>query len=417
MPLDPDRTPPEVAEISIILSLEIGNSSIDAKDLRKLYFIEDIFSFSITGKIIIIDRIGLLEYGPLTGSETLTIIFGEDDVELEFDIFKINKVSQLAQTDSSTQNLIELLFVDKMFFYLTQKRYNISWTDTLASDIVKHIGTHMLNETTFKEFEASKETFSNFYMPYWTPQEALSWIMKRSSGATSGQAGYLFYNNNLGTNFCTIDKLMNDDPAEKEIYIHGGKDIYYRNKILGWSISGIDSNALRGVKGGHRMGYDFSTKSLLDNSYTYSSEIANHTMLGKSTLFQDISDSTIDYRLEGESDTKLLDNIYNHEFIKRYSVQQGISIIVVGSSHRYAGGLIEIDWPSSFKSQKLNKPLKGLYLIKSITHQFAGNQTPGWIQKLVLIKNAYTELEIKKIGQLVKATKTNIFGSVGSLGG
>lgn len=417
MAVDTDRTSPEEAQFSIILSLEVGDSLIAGEDIRRLYFIEDIFSFSITGKLQFLDRIGLLEYGPLTGAETLTIIFGKDDIELNFDIYKISKISQLGEVTGASEQMIELIFVDEMFLPLTQKRYNISWAGMKTSDIVSHICSHMLDITTFQEFEASNETLDSFYMPYWTPQEAFTWLMKRSSGTVSGQAGYLLYNNNLGTNFVSIDKLMNNKMMEEDTYIFGGQDIFFRNKILGWSISGIDSLSLRGVKGGHRMGYDFSTKTFLDNSYTYASEIAKHTMLGKATLFQDISDATIDYRLEGEDDSFLLDNIYNNEFIKRYSVQQGVSINVIGSSHRYAGGLIEIDWPSSFKSQKINKSLKGLYLIKSITHQFAPNQTPGYVQKLVLIKNAYTELELSKIGELVKSTKSNVFGIVGSLGG
>jgi len=417
MALDKDRTPAEGAQYSAVLSLEVGDSTIDAKDILLLYLIEDIFSFSMTGKIRFIDRIGMLEYGPVTGSETLTIFIGEDDTELEFDIFKISRISQLTEADSATQNVIEIVFVDKLFIPLTQKRYNISWTDTKSSAIVSHICTHMLDNITFKEFEDSRETLPNFYMPYWTPQEAILWLMKRSSGATSGQAGYLFYSNMLGKNFVTIDKLMNSETVEKDHYVFDATDQYYKNKILGWSISGLDSTSLKGIRGGHRMGYNSSTKTFIDNDYTYVDEIAKHTMLGKSTLFQDISDETIDYRLEGENDSALLDNIYNHEFVRRYSLQQGVSIMVKGFTHRSAGNLIEINWPSAHPAQKINKPLKGLYLIKSITHQFAYNQKPAYLQKMILIKNAYTELELKNVGTMVKSTKSNVFGSVGSLGG
>ena len=58
MALDKARTPPESSQYSAVLSLEVGDSAIDAKDILLLYLIEDIFSFSMTGKIRFIDKIG-----------------------------------------------------------------------------------------------------------------------------------------------------------------------------------------------------------------------------------------------------------------------------------------------------------------------------------------------------------------------
>ena len=54
--------------------------------------------------------------------------------------------------------------------------------------------------------------------------------------------------------------------------------------------------------------------------------------------------------------------------------------------------------------------MKGFYLVKSITHQWSANQTPQYIQKLVLLKNGYTDIDINKVFQLVKATKKNVAG-------
>jgi hypothetical protein len=91
-------------------------------------------------------------------------------------------------------------------------------------------------------------------------------------------------------------------------------------------------------------------------------------------------------------------------------------IIVPGKiKDRFCGGLIEIEWPSTVKKQKLNKMMKGLYLVKSITHQYAVGQSPYYTQKLVLMKNGYTDADAANVVKLVKATKSNTYGDRASI--
>jgi hypothetical protein len=72
--------------------------------------------------------------------------------------------------------------------------------------------------------------------------------------------------------------------------------------------------------------------------------------------------------------------------------------------------MIELEWPSTEKEQKWNKQMKGLYLVKSVTNQW-GPTRPGWVQKLVLLKNGYTDSRNR---DLVKATRKNLYGSTAS---
>ena len=64
---------------SLVFNLESGRAVIDNSTIISMYFIEDIFSFSITGKLIINDMQGLIEFGPITGNETITVIYGKDE--------------------------------------------------------------------------------------------------------------------------------------------------------------------------------------------------------------------------------------------------------------------------------------------------------------------------------------------------
>ena len=275
----------------------------------------------------------------------------------------------------------------------------------------------MLDNPTLAEWEDSNEILENFYMPYWRPKDAIKWLTERSSGFTSKQGGYLFFSNRNGLNFITIDKLISSTKMDNDVYKLGASDSDWAyNQILGWKVLGSDSTAKRYIRGGVRRGFDSSTKSFVESSNTYNDSIAKHTILGGFSIFPDISDVDAQYHLDGDSDILLLDNIFQNDFIKRYNRQQMAEIVVPGKiKDRFCGGLIEIEWPSSAKDQKINKMMKGLYLVKSITHQWSVGQSPYYTQKMVLIKNGYTEADAAKVVKLVKATKSNTYGDKSSI--
>lgn len=417
MAIDANKKIEHSSIFSVIIKVDEKAVTLDNTDIVELYFIEDIFSFCVTGKLIFEDLIGLFEFGPFTGNETVTVIYGDDeDIVREFDIYKVSNISQAMISQITSGNIIELILVDTTYINLTKKRYSRSWKDTKISTIVRDIGKNMLDIDEFNDIEDTNETLDYFYMPYWTPQEAILWLMRRGSSVNYNISGYLFYNNSKGNNFITLEKLLQQtklvDAYDKDtgVYVFESKNLYYRNKILSWSISSIDTTSAGIIRGGHRFGYDFNTKTFIDNSYKYSTSISKYTMLGKKTLFIDVSDDTIRYDIEGESNSDIIDNMYYSKFIKKYCLQQCPIIVTRGSEGRYAGGMIEIKWPSIAAKEKFNSLLEGKFLIKSITHSFS-NSTPSYRNKMVLIKNAYTDIEHHK--NLVKSTKTNIYSFKG----
>jgi hypothetical protein len=404
---------PQEQTLSVQLVLEAGVAILDNKDLYMLYFIEDIFSSVITGKLQFADPYGAFELGPITGNEKIIVSYGQDeDREIEFVIYKVNTIQQMGQVESGTKQVFEIFFVEEMLYDLNHYTYSRAWTDTKTSDIVADILRVMLGDPALGEWEDSNEILENFYMPYWRPKDAIKWLIERSSGFTSKQGGYLFFNNRNGVNFITIDKLMTSVLMDTELYRLGTSESDWSyNNVLGWKVLGFDSAAKRFLRGGTRLGFDSSTKTFLESSNTYSDSISKHVVLGNYSMFTDISAPLAKTYLEGDSDISLLDNIHQNDFIKRYSKQMMVQITVPGRiKNRFCGGLVEIDWPSSVKSQVGNKMMKGFYLVKSITHQWSAHQNPPYLQKLVLLKNGYTDVDINKAFQLVKATKKNVAG-------
>jgi hypothetical protein len=113
---------------SVYITLQDQDFYIKVEDIEELYFIEDIFSYSMVGKIQFNDRFGIMEFGPVTGNEKIGIVYGvENDVEREFDVFKMSKIiPATASRNAGTNNYLEVIFVDSMFYDLSENHYSVS---------------------------------------------------------------------------------------------------------------------------------------------------------------------------------------------------------------------------------------------------------------------------------------------------
>jgi len=394
----------------IIDGEEIG---ILAQEIGLLYFIEDIFSYSITGKLTFNDRQGIMEFGPLTGHEKIVLTYGINHTTThEFNIFKIDKVIPTWSEANGKNNFIEIIFVDDWFFNLIGREYSRSWKESIGSDIVRDISENMIGIENWDKWEDTNEEFEYFYLPYWTPKKGIDWLIKRCSGNDSGKSGFLMYNNvvdsQLRSNFVTLEKLLQQtnlyETTENAIYSFTSEYEFDWNRILSYQLSGIDKLSRFKLKGGNRKGYDSKKKQFFDIDFDYENSIGEYTLLGKKSLFEDISDENTQHSITGESVGEIIENIYYNDFIKRYSLQQTLNIVVIGNEDRKIGEMIEIEWPSIHDKEMYNKNFGGKYLIKSITHQF-GQGIPFYQQKISLIKNAYEDSDNIN---LVKSVNSNL---------
>lgn len=389
---------------TVSITTDAGIITLEPSDIMQFYFVEDIFSMSITGKIVMVDKRGLLECGPLTGNEKLGLIYGEEeDIEKEFKIYNVSKISKLETVDPSGKNVIEVFFADLMFFPLNFLQFSRVWKDKKFSDIIKDIGENFLGIKTWDKFEDCKETIPHFYSPYWNANTCIKWLMKRCSSAKTNKTGYCFYNTTYGSNLIPLNSLLENknlltlNGEDDGLYAFEDANLFLYNKILDWNMSGLDNSALRFVGGGTRLGFNNSKKEFIKQSYKYKDLLQNHVILGNKSLYSDISVSSTCYGLTGESERNIIDNIFNDFWIKKYSMQQSLSITVWGHEKRKPGELIEIFWPSKWVDEHYNKGLHGKFLIKSITHSFNSKTTPFYIQKLILLKNGLEENSSKDI--------------------
>lgn len=376
-------------------------------DIIEVNITEDIFSLCMMGSMRFYDKIGYTEILEVTGVDQVAIVYAEEGITIKklFLIYDFRSVTEESQLAAASINITTWYLIEYPFIALTAKKYSKSWGENVKGHtIIRDICKNMVGITDFARFEDTNEVFNNFYMPYWTPAESIKWIMKRCSGLSSQLPGYLFYSNGNGINFTTLETLVKDKVREKnndgslaKYIFSGGSDSF--NKVLEWNLNPPDMHSNKFLSGSIKHGFDSTTKELLKKEYTYKDTVQKYSLLGNTTLFTDISDSKTNVTIDGEPSIKFLDNIYQGEFIKRYSKQFAANFIMRGHTRRYAGMLIDVLWKSVSSTRITHKMYEGLYLVRSITHQFTNGTvvSPSYRQLMVCLKTGYTNVDDKRL--------------------
>jgi hypothetical protein len=399
-----------------------GDYIIGSDAIETLYFIEDIYSTSIMGKIKFIDTIGLLEFGPINGNERFEIKFGNTENDKYYNTinlygYKIKSIIPSSNTSVTTGSFIEMILVDDTFAKFHNRNWSKAWVDSYIHDIVEDIATNHVG-VSFKQIEKTKEKISQFDTHLKTPAEGIQWLSERCSSSVHGQAGHLLYPFNdpdstgYKYNFVSLETLLRqtklmDPVGDRNLYVFSDRNEQYQNKILNYSMSHVDYATLRTLAGAVYHGFDINRKKLLKREFTYKEAVSRFTILGKKTLFTNtITPDHHMTKIETYGNENMIDNLWFSRWIKQYCLQQTITLSVAGSEKRHAGGMIKIEWPSTDSVQGIiNKQMNGKYLIKSVTHYFSKDFMPAYQQKLVCIKNGYQDSDNST---LIKSVNTNI---------
>jgi hypothetical protein len=395
---------------------------IESHHITECYFIEDIFSPCITGKLVFVDTEGFFENGPFTGDELIGLEYGiEEDREITFNIWKINKIVQTSPTNPTDEVLTEIIFVDETYYNMYGNATSYSFpANTKYTTAVDYLLKNMIG---FDSMNINMEECTNFHpdpiaLPYWNVAKCIRFLLRRAKSSKTSLSGYLHYNNTdngFKANIRTLNWLFSSaNQMDNVPYIFENEktEIKNVNKIWEWWAQGIDKASMKPARGGLWRAVDTSLKKLYESEYIFSTGVENTTAVGTKSLFPDISDNTSYHRLTGENTEDDLKMVLYDEWVKSYDTQFMFNLISPGSEKRYAGQLLEIKWPSI--TRKGNNPiyqkqLNGKFLIKSITHTFVGRGTSNvnYMQRLVVLKNAYQGSESENLLNIPKE-KQNI---------
>lgn len=384
----------------------------EQSDIIDIVMTEDIFRAAMTATLRFYDKVGSSEILEFTGYDYVIISYSEEEETYSklFVVYDYNCIDNDIQTTGPSFNITTWYLIEPHFVNMTTYNFCRSWGENIkGSQIIKDICKNMcgIDDKYLNSFEESNETFDNFYIPStWSPLQAINWIKNRCSGK-SNLPGYLFYSNRDGLNLKTIEELSINKDREKDskgnevqYWLSGGVDVGDDfNHILNWSFNPPDMHSLKYLSGGLSQGYNPKSKELITKKFRYSEVIKKYSLLGKYTLFPDISNTKTDITCEGEPSEEFMTNKKEGDLIKRYVQQMAVNLEVRGHTRRYAGMLIDIVWKSAIGQKKLHGMYQGLYLVRSITHLFSnGDQrgtTANYRQIIIGLKTGYASLEQK----------------------
>jgi hypothetical protein len=423
MPSNIDNERKNIGTGFLTVSIRMGDGKVlifPGESIKECFFIEDIFSYCMVGKLSFVDNVGLYEYGPLTGNETVAIRYGRySEKEIIFHITSVISISPTEATGSDATPIISLELIDTSYEFMTLNLFSRSFDAKLKhTDVIKHLLMNMVGWSANKIniLESSSEFEEPFVIPYWTIIDTMIYILNKAK-YSANDYGYLCYNNTkngFSVNVLPLSYLLSESNVVDKIHYNlDDTKEQINNKIFDWWFEGIEHQDTKNYRRSIYLTHDIETKSMTKIDIKYDDFIKFNKILGKYTLF----DNT--YGLEDKLTTSYdivnavnMDEVYNklhNDFTKRYNVQQVLNVIVYGNEKRYAGHQIIIDWPSIDKTSKsLSKIYEGVYLVKTITHDFVGNNKGmGYTQRMVLIKNGYQNPSTKF---LKKAVISNISG-------
>lgn len=362
---------------------------------------EDMHSPTISGNITLNDAQDLVNLMPFIGEEKLLITFKTPSMsdadglfEQAFYIYKMtDRVYSAERAVQYTLHFVSFEAVRDLNSKIS-KGY-AGQIDTIVEKILK---TEISTE---KSVNVEKTKNSIIYVSnYWTPFTNINYLAKRSISNTNDAANFVFFENNRGMNFISVDTLLEQPSVATYIYDNasrnptGGGGSSTRSiaadlsRITTYTIdTGFDymQRVQSGMYKSRLITHELVTKTYNVQTMSYADEFSKHNHLNphpmstlglpaKSFAFLAVEPRALETYNNFKSDNMknwYLKNIMQNNEINAFSMD----LTVPGRSDLTVGCIIDVyiyrNTPMGQKDteeQMLDKTFSGRYLITSLCH-------------------------------------------------
>ena len=218
---------PQDASIDTLRIFPVGNPrGVDvSKIMVELSYFEDIYSFVVSGYIILRDGIGIIEKLQLSGKETIKISFGktkEGKANVAKD-FRIYSIPDRKPVGNQTTEYIKLYFCSPELFTSEQSKVVKSYKGKSVRDMVYDIASNQMrinpNKIKKTNFESTNGVY-DFIVPTLKPFEAISWLSTYAKPIGVGTTGadMLFYETKDGFEFRSLSNIYKTAPYKTYRY-------------------------------------------------------------------------------------------------------------------------------------------------------------------------------------------------------
>ena len=415
-----------------ITSLVSGNK-VDLRGLvAKFEVYEDIFSPYLTAKLYVEDSLNFPERLPISGQESVEIVFKTDvdnltPVRLQFRVYKMDTVRIGASAKSQSYTL-HLMSVGGYLNYSQFCGYSLKGnTSTMVSSIFeKHFPESVWKDRLF--IETTKDTYSLVVPAAYTPFKAVSWLASRSfSDVGKEYTPYFFYETLDGYSYKSLRKIAEDGKQNIPRYVYAPSNLAvgenqsesvsfstalpprYHKVLMLEDIGRFDvANTISsGVVSSKLVVHDLVRKQARETQFLESDVFESKPKFGTQPFFkQETSEAdklrssgTVYFYLPTTSFTTqnkgvaISDNFqYENVFLKRKHhsgslLTHKVAMAAYGDSRRRVGDTITLDISriqsdSFFDPAVYDKNFSGEYLITSVKHEF----TSAYVCKYELSK-------------------------------
>lgn len=208
----------------ITLLTSVGGGLIDlTPQLVELNLFEDIYSSTISGNLVVSDALGLLSKFRINGTEFIQVILrkqAQDNNPIQR-TFRVFKISNRSVNQSNAYEVYTLNFCSEEFLFSEQYRISKGYTNTAISNIITDILTNYVkigkNGTKNIYIEPTKGAY-DFVLPNKKIFETISWLSTYAQPINNIGADMLFYENNYGYFFNSLQTLFQQDAYQTYYY-------------------------------------------------------------------------------------------------------------------------------------------------------------------------------------------------------
>ena len=392
------------------LLLITENNVIDLKQVFvQLNIYEDLFSFTFSGNMSVVESDNFTGKEKILGGERLIIEF-ESMTEVEGELILVNtnltaiitKISSEAAVTSGMSKTYVIDFVSIDHISNMRKKISKSFFKTPFHEIVRFCVNALDSDSNLK-LEPSKNIIDRIIIPFWTPFRAISWCADKAiqtqSRKTNSLSSFLFYQTIYNTedarnvdvssyfHFVSIDSLLKKPPKNTVVYNVKNTDPYKKSTkkfVDAESFSVVESfdylkMGMQGAYTSVMTEVSFMNKKWRYRVFNYKKDYDLMDHIYENPYMNELNDLVNFSKNAQVAYMKSMDeNKYN--FAKNIRTNQlsflnnrKIRLLLPGNSFFSVGDIINFKYPSFEKdytkdSTGEDPTFSGKYLITSINH-------------------------------------------------
>lgn len=374
----------------------------------QLSIFESLFNNCMFGTMKLKDAVGWSERNAVVGGEeqlkieitTPTLPDGLRTSNLE-KVFTVNSYGPAtAVTDGTGTVFTDIGFVSPFLITSNQTRINRSFHDMTADKIVEFIAFEVLKigidvENDWANLQTNTEAKhqKNIVVPGWNPLKTINFITENAISKETESSNYLFYENNDGFHFTTIDALKEKPimrnlamsgatPAEDSVKADGGLGVsqgHIVENMVQISRFNHTKSQMNGLYGAHIVTNNIITKQI--KTYEVDYDGWEESTLGMSPLNGQGLFDTAPITVKGYMSDNYMYEVHDKTELSHYPHRQmkmselatlTVQFDMPGDSNIWAGDIVNIDMPTKIRENPdsdVDVYVSGEWMITAIHHK------------------------------------------------